>query len=122
MAEGLFCRVAGEPCEAFSEGTRPVDLHANAVKAMKGVRIDISKHRSKSVDEFVGQPFDCIISLSADAKESCPVFPRTAKRLHHSFQDPAALPADKQFAAFREVRDEMASLLKNPLPRLIKLP
>jgi arsenate reductase len=111
MAEGLLRHMAGDRCEVFSAGTRPVGLNPNAVKAMSELGIDISSHRSKSVDEFTGQPFDCVITVCDNAKESCPIFPGAGERLHHSFQDPAALPADRQLEAFRKVRDEIASWL-----------
>ena len=112
MAEGLLRHMAGGRYEAFSAGTRPVGLNPNAVKAMAELGIDISSHRSKSVDEFTGQPFDCVITVCDNAKESCPIFPGAGERLHHSFRDPAALPADQQLPAFRKVRDEIASWLE----------
>jgi len=112
MAEGLLRHMAGDRYEVFSAGTRPVGLNPNAVKAMAELGIDISSHRSKSVDEFTGQPFDYVITVCDNARESCPVFPDAGKRLHHSFQDPASLPADQQLEVFRKVRDEIASWLE----------
>jgi len=112
MAEGLLRHMAGDRYEVFSAGTRPVGLNPNAVKAMSELGIDISSHRSKSVDEFTGQPFDCVITVCDSANEACPIFPGAGERLHHSFQDPAALPADQQLEAFRKVRDEIASWLE----------
>jgi arsenate reductase len=67
--------------------------------------IDIPDHRSKSVDEFVGQQFDQLITVCDNAKESCPIFPRSGQRTHHSFEDPAALPRERQLEVFRKVRD-----------------
>jgi arsenate reductase len=112
MAEGLLRHMAGHRYEVFSAGTRPVGLNPNAVKAMSELGIDISSHRSKSVDEFTGQPFDCVITVCDSANEACPVFPGAGERLHQSFPDPAALPADRQLEAFRKVRDEIASWLE----------
>ena len=112
MAEGLLRHMAGSKFEVSSAGTRPVGLNPNAVQVMAELGIDISSHRSKSVEEFVGQPFDYVVTVCDDARESCPVFPGTGKSLHHSFQDPAALPPDQQLGAFRKVRDEIASWLR----------
>lgn len=111
MAEGLLRHMGGDKFEVSSAGTRPVGLNPNAVNALSEIGIDISGSRSKSVDEFVGQPFDYIITVCDNAKESCPIFPGAGKRVHHSFRDPAAAPADEQPALFREVRDEIQQWL-----------
>ncbi len=112
MAEGLLRHMAGEQFEAFSAGTRPVGLNPNAVKAMAEVGIDISKHRSKSVDEFAGQQFDFVITVCDNAKESCPFFPGQGQRIHRSFEDPAAAPEEVRLEKFRTVRDQMSNWLK----------
>ena len=107
MAEGLLRHMAGERFDVFSAGTRPVGLNPNAVKALSEIGIDISENRSKSVDEFTGQEFDYVFTVCDNANESCPIFPGGGRRIHHSFQDPAAAPADQQLAAFRKVRDQI---------------
>jgi len=110
MAEGLLRQLAGARFEAASAGTHPAGLNPGAVQAMREIGIDISYHRSKKVDEFVGQPLDWVITVCDSAKESCPVFPGAVSRLHWSFQDPAAAagsPQERQ-AVFRRVRDEIA--------------
>jgi len=94
MAEGLLRHLADDRFEVFSAGTKPVGLNPNAVKAMSEVGIDISGHRSKSVDEFVGQQFDYVITVCDNAKEACPIFPGPGKRVHHSFEDPAGAPVE----------------------------
>ena len=111
MAEGLLRHLAGEKFEVFSAGTKPVGLNPNAVKVMSEIGIDISSHRSKSVDEFSGQQFDYVITVCDNAKEACPIFPGVGKRIHHSFRDPVAANADDQIALFREVRDEIRTWL-----------
>ncbi len=108
MGEGLLRHIAGDHYEVFSAGTKPVGLNPNAVKAMSEIGIDISKNRSKSVDEFAGQQFDYVITVCDNAKESCPFFPGGGERLHHSFEDPAAAPQDKQLDTFRRVRDQIS--------------
>ena len=111
MAEGLLRHMAGDRYEVFSAGTRPVGLNPNAVEAMSEIGIDISGQRSKSADEFVNQPFDYIITVCDNAKESCPIFPGKGQRVHQSFEDPAAHPGELG-VAFRRVRDELNSWLK----------
>jgi arsenate reductase (thioredoxin) len=109
MAEGLLRHRAGERYEVFSAGTQPSQVRPEAIAVMREVGIDISGHRSKSVDEFVSQPFECVITVCDNAKESCPVFPGTAKRIHWSFEDPAAVQGreDERNAAFRRIRDQI---------------
>jgi arsenate reductase (thioredoxin) len=97
---------------------RPAGLNPNAVEAMVEIGIDISRNRSKSVDEFVGQEFDYVFTVCDNAKEACPVFPGPGQRLHHSFDDPAAEPADRQPATFRKVRDQIAQWLREFLAPL----
>lgn len=112
MAEGLLRHLAADRFEVFSAGTRPVGLNPNAVAAMAEIGINIAGSRSKSVDEFAGQQFDYVFTVCDNAKESCPIFPGGGKRLHHSFQDPASAPADRQLAAFQKVRDQIADRLR----------
>lgn len=109
MAEGLLRDIAGDRFEVFSAGTRPAGLNPNAVTAMEEIGIDISRHRSKSVDEFEGQEFDYVITVCDNAKESCPIFLGAGKRIHHDFEDPATQP----LPAFRKVRDEMSGWLRD---------
>jgi arsenate reductase len=112
MAEGLLRQIADDRFEVFSAGTRPVGLNPNAVAAMAEIGIDIAGSRSKSVHEFAGQQFDYVFTVCDNAKESCPIFPGAGARLHHSFEDPAAAPADQQLAVFRTVRDQIAERLR----------
>jgi arsenate reductase (thioredoxin) len=113
MAEGLLRHLAGDRFDVFSAGTRPVGLNPNAVKAMAEIGVDIASHRSKSVEEFAGQQFDSVVTVCDNAKESCPMFPGSGERIHHSFDDPAAVPIDQQLPAFRSVRDQMRVWLKS---------
>lgn len=113
MAEGLLRSKAGDRFDVFSAGTRPVGLSPNAVKALSEVGIDISGNRSKSVDEFAGQEFDYVFTVCDNARESCPIFPGGGKRVHHSFEDPAAAPVDQQLVAFRKVRDQISAWLND---------
>jgi arsenate reductase len=82
---------------------------------MSELGIDISKHRSKSADEFVGQDFDYIITVCDHAKENCPYFPGNAKRIHQNFTDPAMVEGTEEtkLEAFRRVRDEIREWLRD---------
>ena len=114
MAEGLLRHDAGERFEVFSAGTRPSRVRPEAIAAMGELGIDISGHRSKSVDEFAGQQFDYVVTVCDNAKESCPVFPGKAVRIHQSFEDPVALQGsdEERLAVFRRVRDEIRRYLR----------
>lgn len=114
MAEGLLRHDAGERFEVHSAGTRPSSVRPEAIAVMRELGIDISGHRSKHVDEFDGQPFDYVITVCDNARESCPVLPGAAKRLHHSFDDPASLTGseeEERLAIFQRVRDELRAYL-----------
>jgi arsenate reductase len=79
---------------------------------MNEIGVDISHHRSKSVDEFAGQQFDYVMTVCDNAREACPFFPGGGKRIHHSFADPAAAPPDQQLEVFGRVRDEISARLQ----------
>ena len=109
MAEGLLRHDGGTGFEVESAGTKPSTVRPEAIEAMKELGIDISSHRSKSVDEFAGQEFDYVVTVCDNAKESCPVFPGKTERIHWSFEDPAAVEGEweTRLAAFRRIRDEI---------------
>jgi arsenate reductase len=113
MAEGLLRNDAGERFEVESAGTKPSSVRSEAITVMRELGVDISGHRSKSVEDFAGQTFDCIITVCDNARESCPVFFGSANKLHQSFEDPAALngSADERLALFRRVRDQLRAFL-----------
>ncbi len=111
MAEGVLRDLAGDRFEVFSAGTRPGGLNPHAVAAMREVGIDISSHRSKSVDEFGGQQFDYVITVCDNAREFCPIFPGSGQRLHQSFEDPAVAPEGRHPEMFRKVRDQIMDWL-----------
>jgi arsenate reductase len=88
---------------------------------MKELGIDISGHRSKSVDEFSGQQFDYVLTVCDNAKESCPIFPGQTACIHHSFDDPADVKgsAEERLAVFRRVREELRKYLREfPAPTI----
>lgn len=107
MAEGILRHLAGNRFGVESAGVAPSHVRPEAIEAMREIGIDISTHRSKSVEEFTGSHFDYIITVCDNAKETCPVFPDQAERIHWSFDDPAAVEGSdaERLAAFRTVRD-----------------
>jgi arsenate reductase len=114
MAEGLLRHLAGDRFEVASAGVAPTQVRPEAIAVMRELGIDISHHRSKSVDEFLGQDFDYVITVCDNANEQCPIFPSNTKRIHWSFEDPAAAAGDEQarLAVFRRVRDEIFDRLR----------
>ena len=114
MGEGLFRTEGGGSFEVFSAGTKPSSVRPEAVAVMKEIGIDISGHRSKSVDEFSGQSFDFVVTVCDNARDHCPVFPAGTERIHWSFEDPAAVQGSEQerLAAFRHIRDRIHERVK----------
>ena len=115
MAEGLLRHDAGDRFTVESAGTKPSTVRPEAIAVMTEVGIDITSHRSKHVDEFGGQDFDYVLTVCDNAKEGCPVFFGKATRLHHNFNDPAAVEGseEKRLEEFRRVRDELRAYLKS---------
>ena len=113
MAEGLLRDGGGEAFEVASAGIDPSFVRPEAVEAMREIGIDISTHRSKSIDEFRGQPFDCVITVCDNANQQCPMFPGESRRIHWSIKDPAAIEGDNKtrLEAFRLARDELRKRL-----------
>jgi arsenate reductase len=115
MAEGLLRHHGGDRFEVESAGVSPSRVRPEAVEAMREVGIDINGQRSKSADEFAGQEFDYVITVCDNARESCPVFPGRAERIHQSFEDPphpGAADRETTMSIFRRVRDEISDWLR----------
>jgi arsenate reductase len=116
MAEGLLRHDAGDRFLVESAGTKASSVRPEAIAAMKEAGIDISGHRSKSVEEFNGQRFDYVITVCDNARETCPVFFGAARQLHRSFEDPPPPGAGsdaERMAIFRRVRDQLRDYLKD---------
>lgn len=126
MAEGWARELLGNTLEVYSAGTAPSTIDPRAVKVMAEAGVDISKQRSKHVDELQGLEFDYVITLCDQARQSCPVFPAKVKLMHHPVQDPPLLALsakDEQEALghYRRIRDEIREFIKG-LPTLLKGP
>jgi arsenate reductase len=109
MAEGYLRHLASAEFEPLSAGIEPKGLNPLAIEAMNEVGIDISRQTSKGVKEFLGQAIPYVITVCDNAKQRCPIFPRTYKFLHWSLEDPAEATGsrEEQMAVFRRVRDEI---------------
>jgi len=110
MAEGYLRHVAGDRFEAMSAGIEPKGLNPLAVEVMREIGIDISQQQSKDVVSLLGEHIPYVVTVCNNAKEHCPIFPRTYKFLHWGLEDPAAAKGshDERLAVFRRVRDEIA--------------
>lgn len=107
MSEGWLRHFGGGELEVFSAGTRPCFVHPLAIQAMKEAGVDISSHRSKSVNEFVNEEFDYVITVCDNAREECPYLPGAHVMIHKPFEDPSFVDGteDERLDAFRRVRD-----------------
>ena len=116
MAEGIVNALYSDRFIAKSAGTVATQVNPFAIEAMKRMGIDISHHRSKSIDEFKGEIFDIVVTVCDNAKESCPFFPGR-RVIHKGFEDPAAVEgSDKEkLDAFIRVRDEIKYWIENEL-------
>ena len=111
MAEGLLRHIAGDRYDVFSAGTAPKGLHPRTVDVMKDVGIDVSRQRSKDVQELYGQKFDYVITVCDRAKQNCPVFPGS-QPIHWGFDDPADADPQDQPKMFARIRDEILQRIR----------
>ena len=117
MAEGLLRHVAGDRFEAMSAGTEATHVRPLAVRAMEEIGIDISEQESKTLNRYLQESFDYVITVCDDANEACPFFPGAQSRLHWSFEDPSRVEGsdEKRLAVFRAVRDRIRERIEDDL-------
>jgi arsenate reductase len=117
MAEGLLRHHADERFEAHSAGTEATHVRPLAVRAMEEAGIDISGQESKTLERYLKEPFDYVITVCDDANETCPFFPGAKSRLHWSFEDPSGAEGSEQerLEVFRRVRDGIGERLQADL-------
>jgi arsenate reductase len=117
MAEGLLRHLAGDRFEAMSAGTEATRVRPLAVRAMEEIGIDISGQESKTLDRYLEESFDYVITVCDDANETCPFFPGAANRLHWSFEDPSRVEGseEERLAVFRSVRDRIRERIEDDL-------
>ena len=117
MAEGLLRHLGGDRFEAYSAGTEATRVRPLAISAMAEVGIDISHQQSKTLDRYLGEPFDAVITVCDQAAETCPIFPRVGERLHWSFPDPSKATGTEaeQAAVYRDVREAIRERIQQDL-------
>ncbi len=117
MAEGLLRHLGGGRFAAFSAGTEATRVRPLAIRAMAELGIDIAGQESKTLDRYLGEPFDRVITVCDDAAEACPVFPGARLRIHWSFPDPSKATGTEaeQLATYRAVRDAIRARIEQEL-------
>jgi arsenate reductase len=115
MAEELLRDLAGDHFEVFSAGIGVRRVGREAISVMAEIGMDISSQESKTLERYLGEPFDLVITVCDDANEACPVFPGASKRLHWFFPDPSRAEGERRLAAFRQVRDQIRFRIENDL-------
>ena len=117
MAEGLLRDLGGDRFEVHSAGTEATHVRPLAIQVMDEIGIDISNQESKTLDRYLGEPFDYVITVCDEANEACPFFPGAKNRLHWSFVDPAqAVGSEEQrLWVFRKVRADITERIKREL-------
>lgn len=114
MAEGFLRELGGDAFEVASAGVDPGRINPLAIRVMAEAAVDISAQYSKSVDEMTAGHFDYVITVCDRAREACPIFPRAARSLHWSFEDPAEATGaeEDRLIVFRRVRDEISGRVR----------
>jgi len=114
MAEGWLRHLAGNQFEVESAGTEATAVRPLAIRAMREAGIDISGHESKTLDRFIDEPWDFVITVCDQANDVCPIFPAGNKRLHWSFPDPSRATGSEeaQLQVYRQVRDDIGSKIR----------
>ena len=117
MAEGLLRALGDGRFEVFSAGTEATHVRPLAIRAMQELGIDISGQQSKTLDRYLDQLFDAVITVCDQANEACPVFFGARERLHWSFPDPSRATGseDQQLAVYRSVRDAIRGRIEREL-------
>ena len=109
--------MAGDRFEVFSAGTEATRVRPEAISVMAEIGADISTRESKTLESYLGEPFDYVITVCDDANEACPVFPGARERLHWTFPDPSRAGGEEgeRLAVFRKVRDEIGARIEDEL-------
>ena len=117
MAEGLLRHLAGDRFDAYSAGTEATCVRPLAIRAMGEVGIDISGQESKTLDRYLGEPFDAVVTVCDQANEACPLFLGAKERLHWSFPDPSRATGteEEQLATYHTVRDAIRARIEREL-------
>lgn len=114
LAEALLRHVGGDDFEVHSAGTEPKGIHPLTLRVLGEAGISTEGLRSKSVEEYLGQPFDYVITVCDQARQVCPVFPGDGERLHWGYEDPAAVEGteEERLRSFRRVFTQLSERIR----------
>ena len=117
MAEGLLRHLAGDRFEAFSAGSEATHVRPLAIRAMAELGVDVSRQESKTLERYLPEPFDYVITVCDQANAGCPIFPGGKRRLHWSLPDPSQARGteDERLAVYRQVRDDLRQRIEQEL-------
>ena len=117
MAEGLLRYLGGGQFEAYSAGTEATRVRPLAIRAMAELGIDISQQQSKTLELYLNEPFDEVITVCDTAAEACPIFPGASHQRHWSFPDPSQATGseEEQLVVYRRVRDAIRARIEAEL-------
>ena len=117
MAEGLLRELGGGRFEVFSAGTEKTHVRPLAIRAMGEIGIDIARQESKTLERFLGEPFEAVITVCDQAQEACPTFFGAKRRRHWSVPDPSRATGteEEQLVVYREVRDAIKERIRREL-------
>jgi arsenate reductase len=109
MAEGLLRARGGTAYEVASAGTEATLVRPEAIAVMSELGIDISAHVSETIDRYLGERWDWVVTVCDRARETCPFVPGARRSLHWSFDDPSEATGsdEERLAVFRRIRDEI---------------
>ena len=113
MAETFLRRITFNRVEVFSAGINPAPMHPLTIRVMKELGIDVSKNRSKSVNEYYHSRFDYVITIHDEARKKSPTFQGSHTKIHKSLEDPATVKGSEaeKLEAFRNSRDQIKEWL-----------
>jgi len=122
MGEALLRSKGGDTFEVNSAGTEPKGVNPLTLRTLAEAGIDASWARSKSVEEYLGQSFDYVITVCDQARQSCPVFPGVHESLHWGYEDPAAAEGtdEERMAVFRKVFTQMGERINQFVPLAVR--
>ena len=118
MAEGFAKEFGKGLIEVYSSGLMTANVHRRAITVMKEIGVDISRHKSKLIDEDLLKQMDIVVTLCGSAEEYCPITPPGIRRIHWPIKDPVGSVGTEEaiMADFRRARDE----IKGKVQKLVK--
>ncbi len=119
MAEVFLKRITFNRVESFSAGLKPMAIHPMTIRVMKELGIDISKNRSKSVNEYYHSRFDYVITIEDEARLNSPTFQGSHTKIHKSMEDPGLVKGrdSEKLETFRNSRDQIKEWLTDFVER-----